>query len=164
MCACVCLWSIWKCTFLHALWGSLKVHLGSHMKVSLSLFKGFNHKVNHNRQLIKGISCMLSEHLTRILQCSFCLFIVTETRQSILGSDGMTKSDCSLALWVLLKYSLSALWLLSESLVLKMMKIESLKQLTAKWTDGQIDRDYHSLSSCQSQKLSGISYQPLFSF
>ena len=68
------------------------------MKVSLSLFKGFNHKVNHKKQLMKGLSCMLSEHLTRILQCSFCLFIVTETRQSILGSDGMTKSDCSLAL------------------------------------------------------------------
>ena len=36
------------------------------------------------------------------------------TRRCILGSDGMTKSDCSISLWLLFKYSLSAFWVLSE--------------------------------------------------
>ena len=43
------------------------------------------------------------------------------TRQSILGYDGMTKSDCSLSLWLLCKDPLSAfwvLWVLSECLLI----------------------------------------------
>jgi len=46
--------------------------------------------------------------------------ILSVTRRSILGSDGMMKSDWSLSLWVLFKYSLSALcvlWVLSECLL-----------------------------------------------
>ena len=39
-----------------------------------------------------------------------CNFLIT--RRSILGSDGMTKSDCSLALWVHSECPLSAVWVL----------------------------------------------------
>ena len=101
--------------------------------------------------------------------------ILRRTRRSILGSDGMMKSDCSFALWVLFKCSLSAFWVPSECLLsafwvlwvigesswshpegpevilksswshheiimMKMMKIESLKQLSAKGTDRRTDR------------------------
>ena len=43
--------------------------------------------------------------------------IIILTRRSILGSDGMTKSDCSLSFWLLFKYCLSAFWVLSECLL-----------------------------------------------
>ena len=40
-----------------------------------------------------------------------------KTRQSILGSDGMTKSNCSLSLWILFECPLNILWVLSEWLL-----------------------------------------------
>ena len=53
------------------------------------------------------------------------LFIVFVTRRSILGSDGMTKSDCSHAPCVLLKRPLlSAFWVLSECLLNSLMLSE----------------------------------------
>ena len=83
------------------------------------------------------------------------------TRQSILGSNGMTMYDCSLSLWLLLKLSWSHIEVILKSswshpevipksswshhevcLIIwaKNKKIEYFRALCAKLTEGQMDR------------------------
>ena len=65
------------------------------------------------------------------------------TRRSILGSDGMTKSDC----WVLFKYSLSAFWVLwvpSECL------------LNALWVILKSSWSHHEESEAKRWRLSAL--------
>ena len=54
----------------------------------------------------------------------------SSTRRSILGSDGMTKSDCCLALWVL--------WVILNSFWSQKMKIESFRQVRTGRTNGRM--------------------------
>ena len=82
--------------------------------------------INYNpiiTSIVWTLSCELLQLCSPSLfcQCSirwqsrdrWSVFVWFITRRSILGSDGMTKSDCSLVLWVLFKCSLSFLWTLA---------------------------------------------------
>ena len=119
--------------------------------------------------------------MSHILYIVICIHKVT--RRSILGSDGMTKSDCSLSLWLISECSLSILWVPSEySLNACLMLLESSWRhpediLKTSWkhheeseaerwrlsalehfvpngqTDGQTHRHCDFLSSCWSQQI-----------
>ena len=92
---------------------------------------------------------------------------VTLTRRSILGSDGMTKSDCSLALWELFKCSLSAFWVILKSswshpeVILKSSWSHPEESEAERWklwalehfsSNRQTNEHLHFLSSCRNQK------------